>query len=75
MKVGDIVEAAPGRVLRCGSGWYPNAVIVSMDPFTLVSEEGDMMWSVTFDKEDVVPSQDRYDTSKAFARYKRECNV
>lgn len=42
LAVGDVVEAVPPHGLACGSGVYPHAVVVSIDPFALVSEEGDM---------------------------------
>lgn len=44
MNIGDVVTAVPGFYLRCGSGVYTHAVVVSLDPFVLVSESGDMMW-------------------------------
>ena len=48
MRIGDFVEPVSNEhVLACGSGIYPQAVCVSTDPFILVSEEADMMWSAT----------------------------
>lgn len=33
-----------GDLLCCGSGRYSHAIVVSVDPFVMVSEEGDMLW-------------------------------
>lgn len=52
IKVGDIVEAKPGSALVCGSGRYPSAIVVSVEPFVMVSEGADMRWSC-FPIEDV----------------------
>ena len=49
MKPGDIVK--PTQVsrfqLRSGSSWYPDAVVVMVEPLILVSRDGDMRWSST----------------------------
>ena len=46
MKIGDIVEPIDTRnPLHCGSGWYPHAVVCSVEPFIMVSEETDMKWT------------------------------
>lgn len=50
MKIGDVVIAREGpwstrAPLVCGSGMYTHAICVSVEPFVLVSEEGDMQWS------------------------------
>lgn len=50
MNVGDVVIQRDGpwsskAPLVCGSGMYTHAICVSVEPFVLVSEEGDMMWS------------------------------
>lgn len=43
---GDLViPKDPHDVLHCGSGVYPYAFVVSVDPFVLISESGDMVWS------------------------------
>jgi len=48
MIVGSIVKPIDQRnVLHCGSGTYPYAICVSLNPFILISEEGDMRWSAT----------------------------
>lgn len=46
MNIGDLVRAKPGKdPLCCGSGTYPHAVVISLEPFVMVSEETDMRWS------------------------------
>ena len=45
MKIGDFVEAIPPWALVCGSGRYDRAVVVSVKPFIMVSEQADMLWS------------------------------
>lgn len=51
---GDLVsyKTSTGNVLRCGSGWYDKAVVLSVDPFELVSEAGDMRWTSTIKIDD-----------------------
>lgn len=47
MKAGDVVVHVDGPMsggLACGSGVYTHAFVVSVEPFVLVSAEGDMMW-------------------------------
>lgn len=57
MKVGDFVIAkSEAHPLRSGAEWYPRAVVVSLEPFALVSEGGDMMWTCTMKPEDVYAS-------------------
>jgi len=46
-EVGDLIEAILPYRLACGSGIYPRAVLVSVDPFVAVSEAGDMLWRAT----------------------------
>lgn len=55
MNIGDYVEPVgdPNR-LRSGSSVYARAVVASLDPFVLVSEEGDMLWR-TVKEHEVVP--------------------
>ena len=43
--VGDVVKGNTYHPLACGSGQYEYAMVVSIDPFVLVSEHGDMMWT------------------------------
>jgi len=45
--VGDLVTPVEGVQLASGCGYYYGAVVVSMDPFVLVSEEADMRWEHT----------------------------
>ena len=58
MKVGDVVVPKTGAynttwtqgqtfVLHCGSGVYNHAIVARLEPFTLISESGDMMWTAT----------------------------
>lgn len=48
LHIGDIVKPKTfEHVLACGSGIYPDAVCVSVEPFVLVSEEADMLWHST----------------------------
>ena len=56
MKVGDIVKVSKfgqseGFCLVSGCGRYSCAVVVSMEPFVLISEEGDMLWIATIKPE------------------------
>ena len=46
-KIGQIIVPIDDykTPLHCGSGMYPYAICVSVEPFVLVSESGDMMWS------------------------------
>jgi hypothetical protein len=55
MKVGDVVVPTPesGRIFHCGSGSHTHAIIGSVDPFILVSEECDMVWSCTWQSHEV----------------------
>ncbi len=44
MKIGDLVRNSKEVKLYCGSGFYPYAVVMSLEPFILVSEKTDMRW-------------------------------
>ena len=33
--------------LRCGSYWYPNAVVIQVKPLVIVSQDGSMRWEET----------------------------
>jgi hypothetical protein len=76
MKVGDVMVAREGvhsGYLVCGSGWYTHAILVSVEPFVMVSQEGDMMWSCADSNNYVAlceasPKARR----KAFERFARE---
>jgi hypothetical protein len=45
--IGDKVKAVAPDKLACGSGIYPHAIVVHVDPLVLVSPMGDMVWSAT----------------------------
>lgn len=48
MSVGSLVKYKKGNgILYCGTGIYPQAVVASITPFVLISEEGDMKWTAT----------------------------
>jgi hypothetical protein len=47
LRIGDLVKGITPATLHCGSGVYECAVVVSVDPFVLVSQEGDMLWGAT----------------------------
>lgn len=47
MKVGDVVIPIGGNILRSGCSQYPCAIVADIEPFTLVSVEGDMLWSAS----------------------------
>jgi hypothetical protein len=56
MRVGDVAvpnrqSVIEGRFLRCGSGRYTHAIVGSVEPFVLVSDSGDMVWSCTWKPE------------------------
>ena len=51
MKVKDVVVPINNTVLRSGCSFYDKAVVASVEPFVLISEEGDMKWSATVEKE------------------------
>jgi len=47
VEVGDLVEPDPNQtndIFHCGTGRYATAVVVSLDPFIMVSLSGEMMW-------------------------------
>lgn len=58
MKIGDIVSPRAGHVLRCGSGSYHSAVVATLQPFGLISMDGDMRWTTTVKKEHVAVDAD-----------------
>ncbi len=48
MKIGDIVipkNPKEGSILCCSTHVYTHAICVSVDPFVIVSSDGDMSWS------------------------------
>lgn len=52
IEVGDFVCKKNGDYLRSGSEAYSFAVVISVEPFVLCSEETDMRWSYTVTKEE-----------------------
>lgn len=55
LQVGVMVRSRDpqGNPLRSGSEVYPGAIVVSVDPFVMVSYEADMRWS-SWDPSDVI---------------------
>ena len=47
LAVGDLVEAVPPTVLHCGTGIYKQAVVASIDPLIIISNDGTMLWRKT----------------------------
>ena len=46
MLVGDVVIPRDGKItLFCGSGIYTHAICVSTNPYIMISEHGDMLWT------------------------------
>lgn len=45
MRIGDIVRSSVGERLRSGFTAYGAAVCVSVEPFMMTSEDGDMLWT------------------------------
>ena len=43
IELGDYVTCRSGLISGCG--YYDQAVVVSLEPFVLISEQGDMRWS------------------------------
>jgi hypothetical protein len=81
-KVGDIVQnwfgpdSTRGCPLVCGSGYYEDAIVVSVEPFVLVSREGDMLWACIRESERhylkvIGPATDE-ESKKAFARFEND---
>lgn len=75
MKVGDVVVAADDErfPLRSACEYYSHAIVASVDPFVLVSEHGDMMWSrrETHSVFVLCQAHPRI-TKRAVARFKRD---
>ena len=58
MQIGDVAvpnrkSISQGKFLHCGSGVYSHAIVGSVEPFMLVSDTGDMVWSCTWNPEDM----------------------
>lgn len=73
MKVGDVVVSKHGPYsghLCCGTGIYTHAIVVSLEPFALVSEEGDMLWTqVSLDEVVALCQASKEVQDMAFARW------
>ena len=67
--IGDIVERKDGQEFRSGCCSDPEAVVISVDPFVLVSEGGDMRWSRLDERE--VRFTGRRATDDDMKRYNR----
>jgi hypothetical protein len=54
MKIGNFVKPKPNSKfqLRSGSSFYSYAIVVSLQPFILVSHSGDMRWESTITVDD-----------------------
>ena len=55
MNIGDVVIPIGDVVLACGCGRYDCAIVASIEPFALVSVQGDMLWTCTVKPTDVIP--------------------
>lgn len=73
LQVGDVVRTRDSlNPLHGGSGIYQVAVVVSINPFVLISIEGDMMWSITRTPHDVIATGDKVDHGPAIKRWNNE---
>lgn len=76
MNLGDVMVPRDGPFsgyLACGSGIYTHAILVSIDPFVMVSEQGDMLWSCAKQENYVALCQASIEArERAFARYTKE---
>lgn len=75
MEIGDVMVPAPGSrvVLACGTGTYTHAICVSVEPFVMVSQAGDMIWTCQNPEHFIALCRAHPDaTREAFARYNRE---
>lgn len=72
MKVGSIIKPTKesGFFLRSGAGYYDKAIVISLDPFIITSEESDMKWEATIKKEyfEVVGEADKATLKKCNRR-------
>ncbi len=74
---GDLVMPRQGTEsfpLHCGSGTYPEAVVVCVDPFVLVSCAGDMRWSTRMRPQDfdILGKATVDERARAVARFERD---
>jgi len=56
LKARDEVKPNGVGFLRSGAGYYECAVVASLEPFTLVSRTGDMLWRCTIKPENFIRS-------------------
>lgn len=72
MKIADIIKPTKesGFILRSGAQSYDKAVVISIDPFVITSEEADMRWEATIKMEDfeVIGKADRATLNKCLRR-------
>jgi len=61
-------------VLRCGCGAYDDAVVVSVNPFVLISREADMRWKSTVNREHFVVTgeADKKTLARCLSRLERD---
>jgi len=55
MNIGDVVIPIAGTVLASGSSRYHYAIVANLNPFALVSGEGDMLWAITVEIDNFYP--------------------
>lgn len=71
IEVGNVVKHNRKFGLRCGSGVYPTAVVVSLEPFVLVSARTDMRWeNVKIEEVELVHTGIEAQTKKCMRRLK-----
>ena len=72
MEIGNLIKPTEesGFTLRCGSGQYDKAVVISVSPFIITSEESDMKWEATIKSEDfeVIGDVDKSTLKKCMRR-------
>lgn len=70
----DVVCRIDGQLLHSGAGAYQSAVVVSVDPFVLVSLGGDMLWNATVERRHFCPLRKATtdEAQAAFGRWERE---
>ena len=73
MKIGDIVKPIDeGNILRSGCNAYGAAIVGSIDPFILVSEHADMVWSTRTLEEFKVVGEMEDKSPKAIFKHRKE---
>ncbi len=53
LMVGDLVWRKDNHQFRSGCSAYATAIVISLDPFALASEDGDMLWASTVKPDEV----------------------